>query len=72
MKQHQAGPETDRRKFLTGVVAVSGATALTTFCAARLRAAASGGTATRKNADTASRGYHETDHIRAYYRTLRP
>jgi secreted PhoX family phosphatase len=70
MKQHQAEPAIDRRNFLKGVAA-GGATAMTTFFAPQLMAADSGGTATRKYADKASRGYHETDHIRDYYRTLR-
>jgi secreted PhoX family phosphatase len=71
MKQHQAGPATDRRSFLKGIAAAGGATALTTFFASRLMATDAGGTATRKYTDKASRGYHETDHIRDYYRTLR-
>ena len=71
MKQHQAGPVTDRRSFLKGVAAAGGATALTTLFSARLIADDSSGTAARKSEVMASRGYHETDHIRDYYRTLR-
>jgi hypothetical protein len=71
MKQQQAGPVTDRRSFLKGIAAAGGATALTTLFAARLMADDSRGTATRKSEVMASRGYHETDHIRDYYRTLR-
>jgi len=71
MKQQQAGLVTDRRSFLKGVVAAGGATALTTFFAARLVADDTRGTAARKSAVMASRGYHETDHIRDYYRTLK-
>ncbi|UCC55790.1 MAG: twin-arginine translocation signal domain-containing protein [Gammaproteobacteria bacterium] len=71
MKQHQAGPATNRRSFLKGMAAAGGATALTSVFASRLHAADAGGTATRKYTDKASRGYHETDHIKDYYRTLR-
>ena len=71
MKQQQAGPAIDRRGFLKGVAATGGATALTAFFASRLIADDSGGTAARKSEVMASRGYHETDHIRDYYRTLR-
>ena len=71
MKQHQAGPVSDRRSFLKGIVAAGGATAQTGLCAARLQADEPGGTATRKSAVETSRGYHETEHIKNYYRTLR-
>ena len=71
MKQQHTGPVTDRRSFLKGVAAAGGATALTTLFASRLLADDSAGTATRKSDVMASRGYHETDHIRDYYRTLR-
>jgi hypothetical protein len=71
MKQHQAGPATDRRRFLKGVAAAGGAAALTSFFTSRLIADDSNGTQVRKSDSIASRGYHETDHIRDYYRTLR-
>jgi nitrous oxide reductase len=71
MKQHQAGPVTDRRRFLKGVAAAGGATALTSLFAARLMADDTRGTAARKSEVMESRGYHETGHIRDYYRTLR-
>lgn len=71
MKQQQAGPVTDRRSFLKGVAAAGGAGALTALFATRLVTADSTGTATRKGEIIASRGYHETDHIRDYYRALR-
>jgi hypothetical protein len=71
MKQYRAGPATNRRSFLKGVVAAGGATALTSFFAARLIADDTSGTAAPKGEVMASRGYHETDHIRDYYRTLR-
>jgi len=61
-----------RRRFLKGVAAGGGATALTSVFASRLFAVNAGGTAARKGEQPApSRGYHETDHIREYYRTLR-
>jgi len=71
MKQNQAGPDSDRRSFLKGVVAAGSATALTSLFATRLVADDNTGTALRKSEVSASRGYHETDHIRDYYRTLR-
>lgn len=71
MKQHQTGPATNRRRFLKGVAAAGGAAALTSFFSSRLIADDSSGTAARKSDIMASRGYHETDHIRDYYRTLR-
>jgi len=71
MKQNQAGPATDRRRFLKGVAAAGGATALTAFSVSRLVAADSDGPDTQKHTENASRGYHETEHIREYYRTLR-
>ena len=71
MKQQQAGSTTDRRNFLKGVAAAGGAAALTTFFASRLMADDTHGTAARKSEVMASRGYHETNHIRDYYRTLK-
>ena len=71
MKKHHAGHAAERRKFLKGVAAAGGATALTTVFASRLMAADTGGTAARKIQQSESLGYHETDHIRDYYRTLR-
>ena len=71
MKQYQAGSSSDRRSFLKKVAAAGGATALTAFFASDLIADDSGGTASLKSEIMASRGYHETDHIRDYYRTLR-
>jgi hypothetical protein len=71
MKKHKAGHTAGRRGFLKGVAA-GGASALTALFASRLIAADSGGTALKKTTGTtASRGYHETEHIRNYYRTLR-
>ncbi len=58
MKQYHAVPDSDRRSFLKGVVAAGVADDTT-------------GTALRKSEVSASRGYHETDHIRDYYRTRR-
>ena len=71
MKQQQTGPVTDRRSFLKGVAAAGGAAALTTVFASRLMPADTHGTAARKSEVMASRGYHETNHIRDYYRTLK-
>ncbi len=62
----------DRRMFLKGAVAVGGAAALTA-----VSASGPGDTDTEKNSapDVAdkktSKGYHETQHIKDYYRSLR-
>jgi len=71
MKQQQTGPVTDRRSFLKGVAAAGGTAALTTFFASQLLPDDTHGTAARKSEVMASRGYHETNHIRDYYRTLK-
>lgn len=71
MKQQHAGHAAERRRFLKGIAAAGGATALTAVFASRLLASDPGGTAARKIQQPESRGYHETDHIRDYYRTLR-
>ena len=71
-KKQQAAYAAGRRNFLREVAAAGGATVLTVAFASRLIADDTGGTAVRKGAEpVASRGYHETDHIRDYYRTLR-
>ena len=71
MKKQHAGHAAERRRFLKGVAAAGGATALTAVFASRLMASDSGGAAVRKIQQPESRGYRETDHIRDYYRTLR-
>jgi hypothetical protein len=72
MQNQNAAYAAGRRKFLRGVVAAGGATALTAAFSSRLIANDTGGTAFRKGTEpVASRGYHETEHIREYYRTLR-
>ena len=71
MKKHKAGHAAGRRGFLKGVAA-GGASALTVVFASRLIADDAGGTTLKKNTQTTvSRGYHETEHIRNYYRILR-
>ena len=72
MKGRPAHHATDRRLFLKGVIAAGGATALTAVSAHHLvdpvkDRQTDGGL----NANPVPRGYHETDHINAYYRTLR-
>jgi hypothetical protein len=71
MKDQDAAHAEGRRRFLKGVAAAGGTTALATFFASRLMASDTGGTAVRKTPQPESRGYHETDHIKEYYRTLR-
>jgi hypothetical protein len=72
MNRKHAVPAAGRRSFLKGIAAAGGATAITAVFASRLVASDTGGTALRKVKEPlASRGYHETDHIRDFYRTLR-
>ncbi len=72
MKGRPAHHITDRRLFLKGVIAAGGATALTAVSAHQLvDPVKDGQTDGGLNADPVSRGYHETAHINAYYRTLR-
>jgi hypothetical protein len=68
MKQHHAAA---RRRFIKGVAAAGGATAITSVFASGLMAPDPGGTAARKIQQNETRGYRETDHIKEYYRTLR-
>ena len=71
MKKRQAGQAAGRRKFLKGFAVAGGATVLTSLFTSRLMASEPAGTAVKKIPQAGSRGYHETDHIRDYYRTLR-
>jgi hypothetical protein len=72
MKGPPAQYTTDRRLFLKGVIAAGGATALTAVSAPHIadpledKQAGPGG-----NPAAVSKGYRETAHIKAYYRTLR-
>lgn len=61
----------DRRTFLKGIVAAGGASALTAVSASHLTDILDDHQAAADDAATAARGYHETPHIREYYRTLR-
>ncbi len=62
----------NRRIFLKGAAAAGGAAALSAASAANLIDEAADETAfTDAREDRASKGYHETQHIKDYYRTLR-
>ncbi len=64
------GVKRGRRAFLKGAVATGAATAV----AAVLHDGSvvpEAEAATSKAPETKSQGYHETDHVRAYYRTAR-
>ena len=69
-KKQPYPPKSDRRNFLKGVVVAGGATALTSVSAGLLIE-----NDPKKNPDLAkappSKGYHETPHIQAYYKSLR-
>jgi secreted PhoX family phosphatase len=72
MKGRPAHYTTDRRLFLKGVIAAGGATALTAVSAHHLADPLEDKQAGADlNPDPVSQGYHETAHIKAYYRTLR-
>ncbi|WP_455219557.1 twin-arginine translocation signal domain-containing protein [Kaarinaea lacus] len=69
-KKQASHPKSERRNFLKGVVIAGGATALTSVSAGLLTE--SNAKEKRANAKTrASKGYHETPHIQAYYQSLR-
>ena len=68
MKQNNAA---GRRKFLKGIAAAGSATALTSVFASDLIARDPALNALATNPQSGSHGYHETEHIRQYYRTLR-
>jgi nitrous oxide reductase len=62
----------DRRMFLKGAAAAGGAAALTAASAAGLVDADTEEKPAPEATDkTASKGYHETQHIKDYYRSLR-
>ena len=70
MKKAKTRFTADRRMFLKGAAVAGGAAALTAVSATGLVEPAA--EATPATADkTASKGYHETQHIKDYYRILR-
>jgi len=74
MKKDKTRFTADRRMFLKGAAVAGGAAALTAVSAAGLvEPAAESDTESDSGAadKTASKGYHETQHIKDYYRILR-
>jgi nitrous oxide reductase len=74
MKKDKTHFTADRRTFLKGAAVAGGAAALTAASASGLvePAAKASPEAASATADkTASMGYHETQHIKDYYRILR-
>ena len=69
-KKQLSPPESERRNFLKGAVIVGGATALSSVSAGLLTESDPKQKRKDQNAQ-ASKGYHETPHIQAYYQTLR-
>lgn len=68
MKQTEAAPPDPGRRYF--LLAASGAGALGAIALLAGRGAASGAAAQAVPASAAlARGYHETEHIRSYYRT---
>ena len=74
MKKDKTHFTADRRMFLKGAAVAGGAAALTAVSATGLvepAAEAIPGAVPAGADKTASKGYHETQHIKDYYRTLR-
>ena len=74
MKKAKMRFTADRRLFLKGAAVAGGAAALTAAAATSLVEPATEsdpGTTPAAADKTASKGYHETQHIRDYYRILR-
>ena len=61
----------ERRLFLKGAAVASGTAALTAVSATALVDPATVAATADRNAQPVSKGYHETQHIMDYYRTLR-
>jgi nitrous oxide reductase len=74
MKKDKTRFTADRRMFLKGTAVAGGAAALTAVSATGLVGPATEselGAAPAAADKTASKGYHETQHIKDYYRILR-
>jgi nitrous oxide reductase len=72
MKKNKTRFTADRRMFLKGAAIAGGAAALTAVSATGLVAADTENELPPDATDkTASKGYHETQHIKDYYRSLR-
>lgn len=72
MKKDKTRFTADRRMFLKGAAVAGGTAALTAVSATGLVAQATPEQATPDaQAKPASQGYHETQHIKDYYRVLR-
>ena len=72
MKKNKTRFTADRRMFLKGAAIAGGAAALTAVSATGLVAADAENERLPDATDkTASKGYHETQHIKDYYRSLR-
>lgn len=69
-KKHMSPRKSDRRNFLKGVAVVGGATALSSVSAG-IVSKSEPEPKPGKAKTRASKGYHETPHIQAYYETLR-
>jgi len=72
MNKEQTHFTADRRTFLKGLAVAGGSAALTAVSATgRVDPAKEIATAADTAGKTASKGYHETQHIKDYYRALR-
>jgi hypothetical protein len=73
MKKNKTRFTADRRMFLKGAAIAGSAAALTAVSATGLVAADTENNLSPDDATdkTASKGYHETQHIKDYYRSLR-
>ncbi len=68
MSEKSKTPRSDRRAFMKGVAVAGGATAVAVAGGAAIADVSAEKTQTAKAKAEGSQGYHETDHIREYYR----
>jgi nitrous oxide reductase len=68
MSEKTKTPESDRRAFLKGVAVAGGATAVAVAGGSAVADISTDKPGTAKAKAEGSKGYHETDHIREYYR----
>ncbi len=68
MSEKMKTPKSDRRVFLKGVAVAGGATAVAVAGGSAVADVSGGKPEASKAKAEGSKGYHETDHIREYYR----
>ena len=68
MSENTKTPRSDRRAFLRGVAVAGGATAVAAAGGAAIADVSDSKPGSAKAKAEGTKGYHETDHIREYYR----